>query len=110
MIVPDKAVHTLTDHAEAFLDNFFEASSDGHDFSNRFHAGTDTAGNSGKFCQVPAGNLTDHIIQLRSDVCRVGCTHFADFIEGATKASGYPVAFDASAEERLRRALTSMIR
>ena len=32
-----KAVHTLTDHAQSFLNSFFKGTSDCHYFSHRFH-------------------------------------------------------------------------
>ena len=36
-LVLDKAVHSLSDHAEPFLNSLLECSADGHDLSDRLH-------------------------------------------------------------------------
>ena len=37
LLVLNETVHSLTDHPEAFLDCLFEAASDCHHFTHRFH-------------------------------------------------------------------------
>ncbi|CDB09433.1 uncharacterized protein BN744_00781 [Bacteroides sp. CAG:633] len=80
-VVANKAMHTLANHTQTFLDNFLEATADRHDFTYRLHARTDFAAHSDKLRQVPARNLTNQVIELRCYISRVGCTHLANLIE-----------------------------
>ena len=43
MVVAYEAVHALSYHTQSLLDDFFERTSDGHDFAYRFHTRTNTA-------------------------------------------------------------------
>ena len=63
--VADEAVHTLTDHAQAFLDYLLEGASDGHNFADGFHRRTDLAPYAMEFAEVPARNLADDIVECR---------------------------------------------
>ena len=65
MIVADEAVHTLSNHAETFLDHLLERAADRHNLTNRFHRRTDLTADTGELSQVPTGNLADHIIKTR---------------------------------------------
>ena len=65
MVIAHEAVHALTNHAQAFLDNLFKRPSDGHDFAHRLHAGADAVGYARKLVEVPARNLANQVIQLR---------------------------------------------
>ena len=85
IVVAYKTVHALSDHTQTLLHNLFEALTDGHDFTDRFHAWSDTAWNAGKFAQIPTGNLADHIVEFRSDIGRVGSSHLADFVQCITQ-------------------------
>ena len=81
MVIAYEAVHALTNHTQSFLDNLFKRSSDGHDFAHRLHAGADAVGYAGKLVEVPARNLANQVIQLRSHIGRVRGTHLTDFIQ-----------------------------
>ncbi len=69
IIVANEAVHSLSDHAEAFLYDLFERFADRHDLANGLHRGTDLAVNTGEFREVPARNLDYHVVNARSNVC-----------------------------------------
>ena len=66
VLVADEAVHSLSDHSQTLLDEFLETAADGHDLADRLHAGTDLAADSVELRQVPARNLADEVVQLRS--------------------------------------------
>ena len=68
MVIAYEAVHALTNHTQSFLDNLFKRPSDGHDFAHRLHAGADAVGYAGKLVEVPARNLANQVIQLRSHI------------------------------------------
>ena len=84
-VISYKAVHALSDHTKTFLDDFLERATDRHDFTYRLHAWTDFAGNTGKLRQVPTRNLTDIVVELRSNIGRIRSTHFADLVEWITQ-------------------------
>ena len=79
--VADESVHALSDHAQAFLDDLLERLADGHDFADRFHARSDFARYADEFAEVPARYLAYQVVELRSDVGRIGRTHFSDPVE-----------------------------
>ena len=60
-----ETVHALTDHTQTFLNSFFESTSDGHDFTDRLHAGTQLTVYTMELAQVPAGDLTYAVVQCR---------------------------------------------
>ena len=78
LIILHESVHSLPDHAQAFLDGLLEGASDGHHLSDRFHAGTDFPVYAMEFAQIPAGNLADNVVQRRFEEsgCRLGDTVF----------------------------------
>ena len=80
-VIAYKTVHALSDHTQPLLDNLLKSTSDRHDFTNRLHAGTDFTADTREFRQVPTRDLTNQIIQLRSDVRRVGSSHLTDLVE-----------------------------
>ena len=65
LLVFHETVHALTNHTKTFLDGFFEGTSDGHDFTYRFHAGAQFAVYAVELTQVPARNLTYAVVQCR---------------------------------------------
>ena len=82
MVVAHKSVHALTNHSQTFLDHFLEGATDAHDFANRFHGRTDETAHTGELGKVPTRYLTDHVVQLRSCISRVGSTHLTNLVEG----------------------------
>ena len=81
IVIAYKAMHALAYHTQTFLDNFLERAADRHDFAHRLHARTDFARHTRKLSQVPTGNFTNQVIQLRSLVSGIRSTHFADLVE-----------------------------
>ena len=81
MIVAYETVHTLTNHTQTLLNHFLERASDRHDFANRLHRRTNQTAHTGKLREIPAWNLTYHIVEARSHVCRRCGTHLANLVE-----------------------------
>ncbi len=81
VVVAHESVHALANHAEAFLNHFLERAADGHDFAHRLHRRADETAHAGELGEVPAGNLANHVVQLRSHVGRARGTHFANLVE-----------------------------
>ena len=69
MVVPHEAVHALSDHTQSLLDHLLEGAADGHDLTHRLHRRADETTHAGELRQVPARNLTNHIVELRGYVC-----------------------------------------
>ena len=65
LFVFHEAMHTLSDHAETFLDRFFEGTADRHHLSYRLHARPQFTGYTVELTQVPARYLTYHIVECR---------------------------------------------
>ena len=65
LFVFHKPVHSLSDHAQSLLQSLFEGTANGHDLSDRLHAGAQFTGYSVEFTQVPTRDLADYIIQGR---------------------------------------------
>ncbi len=63
VVVAHEAVHTLAYHAQTLLNHLLEGTSDGHDFAHGLHAGTNVARDACKLGEVPARNLTNHIVE-----------------------------------------------
>ena len=68
VVVAHKAVHALANHAKTFLNHLFKRAADRHNLAHRFHGRTYLTGNTGKLRQVPARNLTDHVVKAGSYV------------------------------------------
>ena len=62
-LIVDKSVHALADHAEAFLNHFFEGAADGHHFADALHGRTQFAVNATEFSQVPARDFADNVVE-----------------------------------------------
>ena len=60
-----ESVHANADHPEPFLNGFLEISADSHDFTHRFHAGTQILGYPDKFSEVPARDFHHTIVEGR---------------------------------------------
>ena len=73
--ISHEAVHTLSDHAEAFLDHFFESATDGHHFSHRFHRTAELAIHTAELAQVPTRNFAHHIVESRFEEGRSRFRH-----------------------------------
>lgn len=81
VVVADKSVHALSDHAQTLLYDFLERFADRHDFAHRLHRRADFAVYAHEFSEVPAGDFHNHIVYLRGHICRVGSAHLADLVE-----------------------------
>ena len=81
MVVAYETVHALANHAQTFLNHLLERATDGHDFAYRLHAGAYLAADTCKLGEVPAGNLTNHVVQRRSNVSGRGGAHLANLVE-----------------------------
>ena len=99
-----KAVHALAYHTQAFLNGFLEGAADGHDLAHGLHRRTQFLVYAVELAEVPARYLAHHVVQRRLEEGRSSLGH------GVLQVEQEPVAFDARADERLRRALTSMTR
>ncbi len=60
-----EAVHTLADHAEAFLDGFLEGAAYGHHLAHTLHGRADLAAHAVELAEVPAGYLADDVVESR---------------------------------------------
>ena len=65
LLILHETVHTLPDHTQALLDSLLESTSDRHHLANRLHAGTQLTSHAVKLTQVPARDLTYHVIKSR---------------------------------------------
>ena len=68
VVVAHETVHALTNHTQALLYHLLERTSNRHDLTHRLHGRTDLTAYASKLREVPARNLTDHIIEARSHV------------------------------------------
>ena len=64
-LVLHETVHALSNHTQAFLDNFLKGAADGHYFADGFHRRTQFAVNATEFAEVPAGEFADHVVEGR---------------------------------------------
>ena len=74
-VISHEAVHALSDHAEAFLDHFFESAADRHHFTHRFHRTTEFAIHTTELTQVPTRDFAHHIVKCRFEEGRSGFRH-----------------------------------
>ena len=81
MIVAHEAVHALSDHAQTLLDHLLKRAADTHNLAHGLHRRTDLTAHACKLRQVPAGDLADHIVELRSHVCTRCGAHLANLIQ-----------------------------
>src|SRR5205807_9361886 len=51
------------EHSDRFLQGFFEASPDRHDFANGFHLGPDSLADFAELLEVPSGSLYYNVVQ-----------------------------------------------
>ena len=68
MVITHESVHALTNHTQSFLNHLLEGTTDRHDLAHGFHRRTNQTRNASEFREVPARNLTDHIVKTRSYV------------------------------------------
>ena len=66
----DKSVHALPNHAQTFLDGFFEGAADCHDFADGFHRRADFFLHAVEFAKVPARYLADYVVEGGLEECR----------------------------------------
>ena len=62
-VIADKAVQTLPNHAETFLDGLFESASNCHHFAHRLHGRTQFTVNTTELAEVPTGYLAHYIVE-----------------------------------------------
>ena len=86
MVVADKSVHALANHAKAFLNHLLKCPANAHDFAYGFHRRTNLAANTGKLGQVPTRNLANHVVEARGDIGGVGSAHLAYLVEGIAES------------------------
>src|SRR5207245_828640 len=58
------------EHSDRFLQCFFEASSDRHDFANGFHLGPNSLADLAELLEVPPRSLDYNVIQCRFETRR----------------------------------------
>ena len=73
--ISHEAVHALSDHAEAFLDHFFESATDGHHFTHRFHRTAELAIHTAELAQVPPRDFAHYIVESRFEEGRSRFRH-----------------------------------
>ena len=86
-VITYETMHTLPNHTKTFLNDFFERAPDRHDLTYRLHARTDFTRYTGKLRQVPTRDLTDIIVKLRSNICRVRSSHLTNLVERVTQSN-----------------------
>ena len=65
LLVLHIAVHSLSNHAQTLLDSLLEVATDGHHLSDRLHGAAQLLVHTAELAQIPARNLTDHIVEGR---------------------------------------------
>ena len=68
--ITHEPVHPLPNHPNPFLDSLLKSPTDSHNLPDTLHRGTYHLGNPLEFIQIPAGNLTHHVIQRRFKTSR----------------------------------------
>ena len=86
VVVAHKSVHALSDHTQTLLNHLLERAADAHNLTNRLHRRANLTAHASKLRQVPARNLTYHIIQLWSHVCARCCAHLANLVESVAQS------------------------
>ena len=71
-LVLRKAVHTLPDHTETFLDRVFESAADSHHFAYGFHGTAEFTIDTTELTQVPTRDLTNDVVQRGFEESRCG--------------------------------------
>ena len=68
VVVAYKSVHTLANHTQTLLHDLLKALTNRHDLADRLHAGANLTAHAHELGQVPARDLHNHVIYLRSFV------------------------------------------
>ena len=68
-LVLNESVHTLSDHTETLLDSFLEVTTDSHNLTYGLHRRTEFLIYATELREVPAWNLTNHIVKGRLEEC-----------------------------------------
>ena len=120
LLVLHEAVHSLANHAQALLDGFLEGAADGHDLAHGLHRRAQLLVHTVELAEVPARYLAHHVVQRGLEEGRGGLGHGVLQVEqsvaqaqlGGHKCQRIAGSFrrQTRADERLRRALTSMTR
>ena len=82
VVVAHEAVHALANHAQTLLNHLLECAADGHDLTHRLHRRANETAHTGKLRQVPARNLTNHVVEARSHIGRLRRSHLTNLVEG----------------------------
>ena len=86
-LVFNKAVHTLSNHAQSLLDGLFEGATDGHYLANRLHRRAKFLVYAAKFAQVPTWYLADNVVEGGFEECAGGlCYRVFQFEKSVTHA------------------------
>ena len=68
VVVAHETVHALTNHTQTLLNHLLKRATDRHNLTHRLHAGTNLTADTGKLGEVPTRNLTNHVVQRRSNI------------------------------------------
>ena len=118
LLVFYETMHALSDHTQPFLDRLFEGAPDRHHLAHRFHARPQLTSHTMKLTQIPARDLADHIVENRFEESTCRLRHRVFQIKkavtqsqlGCDESQRITSCFRASADERERRAFTSITR
>ena len=101
LLVFYKSVHSLSNHAEPFLDSFFKSTTDSHHLTDRFHRRSQFFIYTVEFTQIPTWNLTYNIIQCRFEESRSSlCYRVLQVEESVTQSQ-----FSRNESQRITRCL-----
>ena len=81
VVVAHKAVHALTNHAQSLLDHLLERATNRHNLAHRLHRRANLSAHTRELRQVPARNLTNHIVERRSHIRTRRGAHLANLVE-----------------------------
>ena len=86
LVILDKSVHALANHAQAFLQRFLKGTPYSHYFAYTFHRRAEFAFHASELCQVPARNLANDIVEGRFEECTGGpCDGVLQFEQSVSK-------------------------
>src|SRR5438876_985384 len=63
VLIANKPANSDLQHAERLLKGFFKLTTNGHDFTDRLHSGTNLLGNPAELLQIPARNLNHNVVE-----------------------------------------------
>ena len=81
MVIAYESMHALSDHTETLLDHLLKGTANGHNLAHRLHRRTNQTADTSEFGEVPARNLTDHIVELWRNIGTGGRSHLTNLVE-----------------------------